>query len=284
MRRSPPRFARWRRARRPSCDTASAHTGHLIVALVTTLLTPALASAGGPLAICSPGEPFLWPNGGTNIPWNPDQGTLGPLSNAQAVALVAHSFGQWDAVASASTTYLQGAAVPEDVTVNNFFPYLFPSAPDGLSAIVFDDTGEIFDLLFGPGAGVLGFAGPEWLNPTNCQIAEGVSFLNGPRSRAPPVALDIMVHEFGHYQNLAHTIVNGQIVLGDTSGPSPFNTFPVTSLVNRIETMYPFYFGPAAGFSTPDRDDIAIPRPSTRQTRFSRWPGRSRAGSWHPTG
>jgi hypothetical protein len=67
-----------------------------------------------------------------------------------------------------------------------------------------------------------------------------------------------MVHEFGHYQNLAHSVVNGQIVLGDTSGPTPNNTFPIGSLANRIETMYPFYFGPGAGFSTPDKDDIGM--------------------------
>jgi hypothetical protein len=83
---------------------------------VAALVVPVPAQAGGPLAVCRPGEPYRWPNGGTNIPWNPDQGTLGPLSNAQAVAFVAQSFGRWDAVASASTTYLQGAALPEDVT------------------------------------------------------------------------------------------------------------------------------------------------------------------------
>ena len=66
-----------------------------------------------------------------------------------------------------------------------------------------------------------------------------------------------MVHEFGHYQGLGHSIVNGQIVLGDATGPSPFDTFPLVSLANKIETMYPFYFGPAAGFSTPEKDDIA---------------------------
>ena len=109
----------------------------------------------------------------------------------------------------------------------------------------------------GPNSGILGFAGPEWVDEVTCDVLEGVSFLNGPSFDDAQVALDVMVHEFGHYQGLGHSIVNGQIVIGDSTGPSPFNTFPVTSLVNLIETMYPFYFGPAAGFSTPHKDDIA---------------------------
>ena len=53
-----------------------------LAALAALLLVAASAHAGGPLANCDDGVPFLWPNGGQNIVWNADQGDLGDLTKA----------------------------------------------------------------------------------------------------------------------------------------------------------------------------------------------------------
>ena len=121
---------------------------------------------------------------------------------------------------------------------------------------------------------------PEFVNTVTGDIIEGVSFMNGGAllgADAFPVAefLSVQVHEYGHYQNLAHTVVNGQILAGpDSRGPSPFNTFPPPpSFAGRIETMYPFLFI-NGGMATPHPDDIAIfstlyPEPSFAATTGS---------------
>ena len=235
-----------------------------LFAFVSLVFVSQSLLAGGPLEVCNSGQPHAWANGGANVPFNPDAGNLGILDGPQATQAVTDAFQAWADVPTASITYQNNGQLAEDVNITNFGPFLQPAAPDGLSAIVFDDNGEIFDALFGAGSGILGFAGPEFLDDNSCTILEGVSFLNGPAIGSLEGLLDLMVHEFGHYSNLAHTEVNGQIFIGvgDSSGPGTDNTFgdpPFPDGVEVIATMYPFLFGGIDQLArTPSADDQAI--------------------------
>ncbi|HSR68373.1 MAG TPA: pre-peptidase C-terminal domain-containing protein [Acidobacteriota bacterium] len=248
-------------------------------ALVLAFALPAFA--GGPLNL-NPNDPDnveRWPNGGADIPYNPDQGGFATLSNAQFVQLVVDSTQAWADVPSASNTYQNNGLMPVDIDATNFCspppfnpgPISFPgchlidnlffgtNVSDGFSPIVADEDGSIFATLgFGPG--VLGFASPDTRDANGTPI-EAIMFLNGGSVSGIgfPLAefFGVTVHEFGHYSGLAHTVVNGQnIQFGDHSGPTPNNTFG-NSPVNVQETMYPFAL--VGGMQeTPHQDDIGI--------------------------
>jgi len=221
--------------------------------------------AGGPLNLntSDPDNFTRWPNSGQNIPYNPDLGGLGPLDNESAVQQTMNAFQAWQDIPSATATYTNNGFLPFDVDETNFAPFtdnLFNgnNNADGLSPIVYDDSGEIFIALFGD-SGVLGFASQDTFD-TNGVPIEGVSFLNGGAiDEGFPISdfFGVQVHEFGHYSGLAHTVVNGQnIGLGDASGPSPHNTFG-NAPPDQVETMYPFAIQ-NGGEETPHADDIAF--------------------------
>lgn len=236
----------------------------------TTALVSASVLASGPLNT-NPNDPDgveRWPNGGANIPYNIDQGGLGPLTPAQATQQVIDAFQRWEDIPSAAQTYSNNGQIPFDVDVTNYNPFvqnLFfgGNTADGLSPIVFDEDGSIFVDLFGV-SGVLGFASPDTRDAAGNPI-EAVSFLNGGAIEGGPGGGNfpladfegVTFHEFGHYSGLGHTVVNGQnIALGDSSGPSPNNTYG-DSPGDQTETMYPFALR-GGGQVTPHLDDISF--------------------------
>ncbi len=232
------------------------------LAAILLLVVPAPALAGGAAVLWQEGKPFLWPGGGAAIPFHPDRGGLGLLDHDGAVAMVEEAFGRWQQIPTASATFVNGGVLPVDVNGDNFVPFFLPPAPDGLSAVVFDHDGSIFRQIFGSNTGILGFASPEWVDTTDGRVIEGQAFLNGePFVRGVFPASELLavaVHEFGHYCNLQHTSVNGQIVqFNDTRGPAPFDIFPPESLFQKIETMYPRIIV-GGGQDSPHADDAAI--------------------------
>ncbi len=239
----------------------------VLLGLVVAPVAP--VQAADSLFNCQSGVPFAYPGGGADILWNPDKGGLGPLTNAQAVAAVDAAFDRWEVLPESSATFFQGPDVAVDITVANYVPIL-NGLLDGESPIVYDEDGSIFADLFGAGSGILGFAGPEFGNFATCELLEGSAWLNGPQFDDAIVAEDIMVHEFGHYINLGHTELNGQLRSiitqngqegNDDSGPSPDNTTfgtPSFDGTEVIDTMFPFYFSSIdPGTRTPHADDIA---------------------------
>src|SRR5262245_52726378 len=163
---------------------------------------------------------------------NPDQGSLGRLTKAQADLLLADAFGRWQNVVLSDIAFMQGAILPQDVnalavpfTNPAHWAHFWRKPGDGLSPVIYDVDGSIIDDMFGAGArfDILGAAGLDNPIALSGTITEASIVINGafldndngpgsPRDLFSQLAFEAaVVHEIGHFLNLDHSVVNHEL-------------------------------------------------------------------------
>ncbi|MFC5862580.1 Ig-like domain-containing protein [Acidicapsa dinghuensis] len=203
------------------------------------------AFAGGPKYVAGAtyfnaavmGQPVVWANG--RLHYFVDQGSLGPLLNAQAVAMVDAAAAVWNAVPTAAVQLTDAGSLAEDVNGGNVVAGngvldapndVVPDATATPVAVIFDSDGAVIDALEGSGAsdptscqlnGVL-----YWIDnmTTNANFAHGVIVVNG-RCATSASLLQMMSYQleraFGRILGLDYSQVNDDALKNssETNGP-----------------------------------------------------------------
>ena len=136
----------------PSCGRAGVRAS--AIALVALVALAGRVHAAGPLIVNGAGTPLAWSAG--VVTWNPDRGTLGTLSNAGAVDLVAGNFATWQAVPTAALAIYNGGSLPVRVEGADCPVLLLHARPlavcelrvlaiplDGLGVLGVDEAGPV---------------------------------------------------------------------------------------------------------------------------------------------
>ncbi len=231
-----------------------------LIAVVFILSNILAVEAGGPLVVNKNGEFVLW-DANKTVTFNSDQGSLGLLSNAEAVQITQELFSVWDNVPTSSITFQQGEQLSKDITGSNIMDFLNDLNGE-LSPIIFDDDGSITDALNGRGASdqVIGFAGPNFISFSRLgvmnEIVAGWAVMNGKffDGKNNPGELSLVdfrgtfAHEFGHFIGLGHTQINLEHSYSNDPTDVPL-MFPIAldgmgetlqvDDVAAVSTMYP---------------------------------------------
>ena len=227
--------------------------------------------ASGPLYLLD-GKPVVWADhdvrggplnsqtvavdkrGKRTVYYRVDEGTLGPISHADAVRITDRIFGEYSGIPTADIEFVNAGPIrdpdtglPMDVDGTNFGKVLQPTFQN---PIVFDSDGSIT----GDG-GVLGAFGVIAFEPDGSAVNEGLIILNGSVLDPPLISttsfLGVFTHEFGHFAGpLDHQQINGGIAAHyfDAALPEGMTVAQAYDLFGPfMETLHPFLINAPAG-------------------------------------
>lgn len=191
----------------------------LIISFLLSQVNPAFA--GGALVVKN-GKPITYET--RALTYRYDQGTLGKLSNSEAVSIIENLFADWVSLTNSDVKFQKDSpsSLSLDVTEKNFDSILNSKNLLGYTPVIFDTDGKLLDSFLGSGAGnsVLGLAGPITVSSGQFanQIAESQGVFNGrfidgiDTSSNPESSEDSLkgtiLHEFGHAFGLDHSQIN----------------------------------------------------------------------------
>jgi hypothetical protein len=196
-----------------------------------------------------------------------DRGAIGEISETDARNFADELLRLWESESGIDFQTDGDGFIEEDVDASNYDTYLNNQEPLGYSPVIWDETGELLDDLYGKGSkeNILGFAGAVFFTVQGGLaqgIAESRSVFNGylfngintgdDRETIISTFKTTILHEFGHMFGLDHTqggndegyrqYVNGEAELSD---------------LEDVPVMYPIAANPLVELQ---QDDISAVR------------------------
>lgn len=208
--------------------------------LVTALLCSSVvaAHAGGPRVLLS-GQALKW-NLASAINYRVDKGALGQIADPQKMA--ADAFGAW--TQALPSLQIKQSTMAENVTSVVRYKQLANTPIEG-NIVVFDDSGQIIEDLYGAGASslIIGQTNPF---RSNTELVRFVGLFNGAKGGDRAKMSYMMVHEFGHALGLDHSQVNADAARNGNAADDA-----------GLPTMYPTSSDDNAQLAKLNPDDVS---------------------------